>query len=264
MNTNITNVKTHETLTFLHTLITVVLSTDNIIFDESARGRQVFKKGHGNFVTTVDTAVESYLRQRLSELLPCAGFIGEESGYSANSEYNWVVDPIDGTTNFLFGYDFAVSVALKRYESTEVGVVYAPRTKTVYYARRGHGAYKRALNSPIDRPLEVGKDRGDGEGIIIFGLPYNRDRSGEMFRMAEQLYTQSSGLRILGPAALDICRVAEGKAKAYVEFDMKEWDYAAGKLILGEAGGDMYRTEDNLFISADAEYVGQLRKLLKK
>lgn len=207
---------------------------------------QVEKKGQGNFVTSADKAIERELKEQLCQLIPEAGFVAEESGDDLKSVFNWVIDPIDGTTNFIYGLPYAVSVALTVQEIRKVvlGVVYSPKTDTLYYACHGQGSF--VMENGIKKRLRVGKF-SDDEGIAIFGMPYNREKTEKIFNVAKKVYKLSSDLKRIGPSSLDICMVAEGKAKLYFELDLNIWDICAGMLILTEAGGD-YRQDDDLFL----------------
>lgn len=207
---------------------------------------EIEKKGRGNFVTSADKAIEQDLIEQLHDLVPKAGFIAEESGEDSKSELNWVIDPIDGTTNFIYGLPYAVSVALMTPETgrTLLGVVYSPKTEKLYYACKGQGSF--AIENGIKKRLSVGTFP-DNEGIAIFGMPYNREKTEKIFNIAKKVYGFSSDLKRMGPSSLDICMVAEGKAKLYFELDLNVWDICAGMLILTEAGGN-YRQEDDLFL----------------
>lgn len=195
-------------------------------------------------MTTVDTKIENELKIELHELIPDAGFIAEESGQSLKAGLNWVIDPIDGTTNFIYGLPYAVSVALTELNQTVIGVVYNPKTDALYYACKGQGSY--AVKNGITKRLSVGRF-SDEEGLAIFGMPYNREKTGKIFDIAKKVYQFSSDLKRIGPSSLDICMVAEGRAKLYFELDLKIWDISAGILILTEAGGDFVQ-EDDLFL----------------
>lgn len=205
---------------------------------------QVEKKDHGNFVTTVDTKIENKLKVELHKLVPDAGFIAEESDQDLKTGLIWVIDPIDGTTNFIYGLQYAISVALTELNQTVIGVVYSPKTDTLYYACNGHGSY--VINNGITKRLSVGKF-SDEEGLVIFGMPYNRKKTDKIFDIAKKVYQFSSDLKRIGPSSFDICMVAEGRAKLYFELDLKIWDISAGILILTEAGGDFVQ-EDDLFL----------------
>lgn len=207
---------------------------------------QIEKKGHGNFVTSVDKAMEQELKESLHQLVHEAGFIAEESDEESKAELNWVIDPIDGTTNFIFGLPYAVSVALTAQKIRRVilGVVYNPRSRTLYYACEGEGSF--IIENGIKKQLKIGMFP-DNEGIAIFGMPYNREKTGKIFDIAKRIYKFVSDLKRIGPSSLDICMVAEGKAKLYFELDLNIWDICAGVLILTEAGGS-YMQEDDLFL----------------
>ena len=207
---------------------------------------QIEKKGHGNFVTSVDREMENQLKIQLHQLIPDAGFIAEESGQFLKAGLNWVIDPIDGTTNFIYGLPYAVSVALIVQEISQIviGVVYNPRTDTLYYACNGQGSY--VVRNGITKRLKVGKF-SDEEGVAVFGMPYNRGKTDKIFNVAKRVYKFSSDLKRIGHSSLDICMVAEGKAKLYFELDLNIWDICAGVLILIEAGGDFIQ-EDDLFL----------------
>lgn len=207
---------------------------------------QVEKKDHGNFVTSIDRKMENELKIQLHRLIPDAGFIAEESGQASKTGLNWVIDPIDGTTNFIYGLSYAVSVALTVRELSQVviGVVYSPKTDTLYYACNGQGSY--VVNNGITKRLSVGKFSDEG-GVAIFGMPYDREKTEKIFNVAKKVYQFSSDLKRIGPSSLDICMVAEGKAKLYFELDLNIWDICAGILILTEAGGDFIQ-EDDLFL----------------
>ena len=207
---------------------------------------RVEKKGQGNFVTSADKGMEWELKKQLSQLIPEAGFVAEESGDNSKSRFNWVIDPIDGTTNFIYGLPYAVSVALTVQEIKQVvlGVVYSPKTGILYYACHREGSF--VIENGIKKRLRVG-NFPDNEGIAIFGMPYNREKTEKIFNVAKKIYKFSSDLKRIGPSSLVICMVAEGKAKLYFELDLNIWDICAGMLILTEAGGD-YRQDGDLFL----------------
>ena len=211
----------------------IVMKAAGLSFRDEIR---VNRKGHGNFVSEADLEIEAYLLRKLHDLLPEAGFISEETDPNAREDYNWIIDPIDGTTNYLFGYPYALSVALKdeKTQETVIGVIYAPASEELYYACRGTGSYRQERSGDIQK-LQVRWQ--DEEGVVIFGMPYNREKTGKILLLAEQYYKHASDLKRIGPASLDICRVASGRAKLYVELDLQIWDVAAGVLILNEAGG---------------------------
>lgn len=214
---------------------------------------EIEKKSHGNFVTTTDKMVEQELTARLHKLFPLAGVVAEESGtdWDQKYEYQWIIDPIDGTTNYIYGLPYAVSVALAHgnAENIILGVVYDPGNDVLYYGCRGKGSY--VMERSSKRTLHV-KPCEDDEGIVLFGMPYDRKKTEKIFDMAKKFYAKASDLKRIGPASLDICMVAAGKAKAYFELDLKLWDISAGLLILTEAGGE-YRKTGDLYIFGSGE-----------
>ncbi len=198
--------------------------------------KQSEKSGDYNIVTKYDVAVQQYLFSRLSELVPGAQFIGEESMEETpdiRSGYTFVIDPIDGTTNFVHGFmQSAVSVGLLKDGAMLCGVVYNPYTEELFTAERGKGAYLngvpiRASADPITKTM------------VGFGTsPYHRSALSEpTFRMLKLLFPHCQDLRRTGSAALDICYVACARLGLFFELVLCPWDYTAASLILDEAGG---------------------------
>lgn len=190
------------------------------------------KPGGANFVTERDMAIEKFLRLELAKLMPDALFLGEEGG-GANAPLLFVVDPIDGTTNYIRDYRAsAVSVALTADGEAVLGCVYNPYADEMFFAQKGEGAY---LNA---RRISVAA-RDDLSCLIAVGTsPYNRDTLAEpTMRLALNILMQAGDLRRSGSAALDMCAVACGRADAFVELKLSPWDFAAAALIVTEAGG---------------------------
>lgn len=233
----------------------------NIVDRHLSMSFHVEKKGHGNFVTSTDKEIEKELKVSLHELILDAGFIAEESNEDSIFQLNWVIDPIDGTTNYIYGFPYSVSVALARQENRQIilGVVYNPKTNTFYYACSGQGSY--AISNGIKQRLHVGKFP-DNEGVAIFGMPYNRQKTAKIFDVAQKVYKFSSDLKRIGPSSLDICMVAEGKAKLYFELDLNLWDICAGVLVLSEAGGNFIQEED-LFLFGTGEAFEQYKEVIE-
>ncbi len=196
------------------------------------------KVGRANFVTKYDVEVQQYLYGRLSELYPDAVFIGEEDTKQERDRrlcevpYCFIIDPIDGTTNFIMDYHHsAISVALLSHGETAAGIVYDPYLEEVFYAARGRGAY---LNGT---PLKL-HNLPLGDGLVAMGAsPYYREKTQETFRLAAALFDRALDIRRSGSAALDICYVAAGRYVLFYELLLSPWDYAAASLILTEAGG---------------------------
>jgi myo-inositol-1(or 4)-monophosphatase len=196
---------------------------------------QVSVKGPGEFVSTADLKAERTLKTELKKARPGYAMLFEESGAEAGSDprHRWIVDPLDGTTNFLHGIPhFAISIALERDGDIVAGLVYEPIRDEMYWAEKGAGAY---VN---DRRLRVSARRQLGDAVIGTGMPY-RDRAEDRSYMAilAGVMGATSGIRRMGSAALDLAYVAAGRFDGFWEFGLSPWDLAAGILLVREAGG---------------------------
>ena len=192
------------------------------------------KTSAADLVTEYDLAVEAFLKEQLPPLCPGSIFYGEEEAENADPSRGWafIVDPIDGTTNFVRGLrQSAISVALARDGQVEYAVVFDPYKNEMFSARRGGGAF---LNGA---PIHVsGKPLAEG----IFGMGtaiYRREYLEPTMRVTEQLFRRACDFRRLGAAALDLCDVACGRVELFFEYSLCPWDFAAGSLIITEAGG---------------------------
>ena len=193
------------------------------------------KSGHADLVTLYDMQVQHFLEDRLLALLPEAGFLGEEDlGENGHLERErlFVVDPIDGTTNFIRGFQHSsISVGLACRGALELGVVYNPYLDELFAAQRGCGAFCNG------RPIHV-SDVPLAEGIAALGTtPYDHRYADWTFALARQVFERCLDLRRTASACLDLCYVAAGRMDCYFECMLSPWDYAAGSLILQEAGG---------------------------
>ena len=192
------------------------------------------KEGHANFVTTYDKKVQETLKEKLTEILPAAAFVGEEDDIHASIQKGlaFIVDPIDGTTNFIKDYHVsAISVGLINDGRSYIGVVYNPYLDEMFTAERGKGAF---LNG---KPIHVSRNPLS-EGIVLFGTaPYYEELSRKSFDLAYEYFRQALDIRRSGSAAIDLCSIAAGRAEVYFELRLSPWDYAAGSLIVEEAGG---------------------------
>ncbi|MEW8430369.1 MAG: inositol-1-monophosphatase [gamma proteobacterium symbiont of Ctena orbiculata] len=193
----------------------------------------VSDKGNNDFVTEVDRNAEAVIINQLREKFPNHAILAEESGKQGDDDHLWIIDPLDGTTNFLHGLpQFAVSIALKIRGRLEVGVVYDPVSEEMYTACRGEGAQ---LN---DRKLRVSARKGLDGALLGTGLPYRDFRFTDNYMgMLKDLMGESAGVRRPGSAALDFAYVAAGRTDGFWELGLKEWDFAAGALLVREAGG---------------------------
>lgn len=192
------------------------------------------KSGKANFVTEYDCKVQQIAQEMLTKILPEAEFLGEEgeTNVDETKEYVFVVDPIDGTTNFIKDYHVScISIGLIRNGERYLGVVYNPYLNETFYAIKGEGAY---LNG---KKIKVSNEELSN-GIVLFGSsPYNTELAKKSFDLAYEYFNQALDIRRSGSAALDLCSVACGRAELYFEILLSPWDFAAGALILEEAGG---------------------------
>ena len=185
-------------------------------------------------VTAADKASESYFIEQVSRHCPGHGILGEESGlHSGESEYCWVVDPLDGTTNFSQGLPiFSVSIGLQYKGETVLGIVYAPYLNELYTAIKGEGSF---LNS---KPIHVAQKKELGPCVLTTGFPYDKDTNPDNnLTEVSRILPQIRGLRRYGSAAYDLCCVAAGFFDGYWELNLHLWDVCAGILIVQEAGG---------------------------
>ncbi len=197
---------------------------------------QVGSKGPNDFVTEVDRAAETAIIDILLEAYPDHGILAEESGRergSRTSQYLWIIDPLDGTTNFIHGLPtYAVSIALSHRNQVQQAVVYDPARNDMFYASRGRGAF---LN---DRRLRVSKRTRLADSLIGTGFPYRKgDNFKRYLKMFEMVMQACAGVRRPGAAALDLCYVAAGWYDGFFETGLSPWDIAAGSLMITEAGG---------------------------
>ncbi|HXZ02515.1 MAG TPA: inositol monophosphatase family protein [Stellaceae bacterium] len=196
---------------------------------------QVSIKGPGDFVTAADLKAEKVLRAELSKARPGYGFLMEESGGEAGGDahHRWIVDPLDGTTNFLHGIPhFSISIALERDGEVIAGLIYEPVRDEMFWAEKGAGAFHN------DRRLRVSARRHLAEALIGTGIPFigRADHASYLATLGAAM-AATSGVRRLGVASLDLAYVAAGRFDGYWEFALKPWDLAAGILIVREAGG---------------------------
>jgi myo-inositol-1(or 4)-monophosphatase len=199
---------------------------------------KVGTKSTNDFVTEVDEAAEQLIIQTLLRAYPSHGFLAEESGQAhgdPESDFIWIIDPLDGTTNFIHGFPvYAVSIALAVRGQVQQAVVYDPNRNDLFVASKGAGAY---LN---DKRLRVSKRIRLSEALIGTGFPFRKsDDFRRHLELFETIAQRCAGLRRPGAAALDLCYVAAGWYDAFFETGLSPWDMAAGSLMVTEAGGLM-------------------------
>jgi len=201
-----------------------------------AENLQVSRKGPADFVTAADLRAEKILREELARARPEYGFLMEESGATGSADdggRRWIVDPLDGTTNFLHGLPhFAISIALEERGELVAGVVYDPLKDETFRAEKGTGAY---LN---DRRIRVSSRRHLADALIATGTPYKGHGDHPQFLgEVEAVMAEVAGIRRWGAAALDLAYVAAGRYDGFWERDLSSWDVAAGIVLVREAGG---------------------------
>ena len=213
---------------------------------------QVSRKGPGDFVTKTDKKVERIIIEELEKARPKYGFIAEESGERKNeSEFNWVIDPIDGTSNFMHGIPhFAISIALEKNGEVISGIVCDPIKNETFYAEKGRGAY---LNN---RRIRVSSRKSLDEVIGLYGCPPMIKIDGnKFFDQIKKASSQIHKLRNYGSAALDFAYVAAGRADFAWYDHLNYWDYAAGKIILLEAGGAITDFDGKSFVKQKETFI---------
>ncbi|MBX3532253.1 MAG: inositol monophosphatase [Rhizobiaceae bacterium] len=196
---------------------------------------QVSVKGPGDYVSQADHRAEDIVFNELSKARPGYGFLMEERGAVAGSDdqHRWIVDPLDGTTNFLHGIpNFAVSIGLERQGVLVAGVIYAPAIDELYTAERGGGAF---LN---DRRMRVAARRAISDCVIGTGIPHlGRGHHGQALLDLKNVMGEAAGIRRFGAASLDLAWLAAGRIDGFWEDNLSPWDIAAGVLMIREAGG---------------------------
>lgn len=229
---------------------------------------QVSVKGPGDFVSAADRRAEQMIKEELKRGRPDYGFLMEESGAEeGRSRHNrWIVDPLDGTTNFLHGLPhWAISIALEQHGEITAGIIFDPLRNELFSAERGGGAY---LN---DRRIRVSRRSDMRMALIGCGLPIQdwTGRAKGFTRQMDRVADECGGLRRLGVAALDMAYVAAGRQDGFWEYGTKPWDVAAGILMVREAGGRVGRLEgdeellaEGTLVAGNPEIYERLRSLL--
>lgn len=230
---------------------------------------QVSRKGPGDFVTNADLKAEKIIREELEKARPGYGFLMEESGEIAGTDksHRWIVDPLDGTTNFMHGIPhFAVSIALERDGTLVAGVVYNPVTDEMFYAERGDGAFFGQGRLRVAGRTEL------ADAVLACGIPHGvREGRDAFLDESATLLPNIAGLRRFGAASLDLAYVAAGRVDGFWERGLAPWDIAAGAVLVREAGGlvsDLSNRnkflETGSIVAANEAIHGALIKQLKK
>jgi len=232
---------------------------------------KIFTKSNSfNLLTIADTEAERKIVSFIKEKFPTHNFFGEEYKYpKTDSDYCWIIDPLDGTNNFALGFPiFCSSIALTYKGQLIVGVVYDPVRNELFFAQKGNGAF---LNG---RRIYVNKVNSLKRAILITGFYYSRGKEMIMTleTIKEFLLKHVVGIRRLGAAALDLCYVASGRAAGFWEFELNPWDFAAGKLIIEEAGGkvtgksgeDIFLFDKNFIVASNGIIHSSMLKVINQ
>lgn len=218
-----------------HQVSKLAIETGKYIYSNknSNQAKQVEEKTYNNFVTQIDKTAEQKIVDGLTKIFPQAGFLAEEGTGILKDEWNWIIDPLDGTTNFMNGIPiFAVSIALRNQEETIVGVVYEANLDECFYSWKGSKAY---LNK---QEISVSKAKILQDSLLATGFPYDDfSRAEPYLKMFYDLIQHSRGIRRLGSAATDLAYVACGRFSGFYEYGLNPWDVAAGAFIVEQAGG---------------------------
>ncbi|MEW7975961.1 MAG: inositol monophosphatase family protein [Candidatus Sedimenticola endophacoides] len=212
-------------------------------------------KGKNDFVTEVDRASEQAIIAVLRKAYPSHSILAEESGSHEGNDFQWVIDPLDGTTNYLHGFpQFSISIALKHKGVLETAVVYDPLRDEIFTANRGAGAM---LN---DRRLRIADRKGLGGALLGTGFPYRDFHHMEAYMgMLQTFARECAGIRRPGSAALDFAYVAAGRLDGFWELGLAEWDFAAGALLVKEAGGTVSDIGGGRFLETGNVVAGGLK-----
>ena len=196
---------------------------------------RVVHKGDVDLVTQLDQASESLIRERFSKAAPGIEVLAEEQGGATERGTRWIVDPLDGTTNFVHGFPFyCVSIALEQDAQLQLGVIYDIPNRRLYWAERGQGAFC------DNKPLKVSGCEKLNNALVASGFAYDRRSRADFYlRYVKAFLEHSQGFRRCGSAAMDLAMVASGQLDAYWEFGLNPWDVAAGAVLVEEAGGQV-------------------------
>ncbi len=231
--------------------IAIAAAKESGLFIKRSVGRigRVSYKGADNIVTDIDRRSEEMIIKRLLTAFPGHSVLSEERGTIDNaSPYRWVIDPLDGTTNFAHAFPFfCVSIALEHRGETVLGVVYDPMRDELFYASRGSGAYLNASRVTVTKTAELSKS------FLATGFSYGLRGKRRNIRNFTNFLTRSLAIRRAGSAALDMCYVACGRFDGFWELDLHPWDNAAGALIVKEAKGSVTKFDGSQFTPYDKE-----------
>ena len=236
---------TIETQQFLSTALEAATTAGTLILQHWQQPKQIYYKGAIDLVTSVDRESERQIVDVLQRKFPGHSILAEEETDRVGSQasHRWIVDPLDGTTNFAHSYpQFCVSIALERDGEVILGLVYDPLRPECFQAVKGQGA---TLNG---EPIRISAIKELDHALLATGFPYNHRENADFYlAFFKSFLTRSQGIRRNGSAALDLCYVACGRLDGFWEFNLKPWDTAAGALVVEEAGGKLSDLSGNPF-----------------
>ncbi len=235
-------------LKYLSTALEAARAAGAYQLSHFGREQKISYKGKINIVTEVDKQCERMILKTLRAKFPDHDYVTEETDIAQTGhDCRWIIDPLDGTTNYAHGYPFfCVSIGLEVKGRVRVGAVYAPYLRELFYAAEGHGAW---LETPRGKKrLRVSRVDDMNKALLVTGFPYSvRENPGLHFTLFEKFILSAQGVRRDGSAALDLCYVAAGRFEGFWELNLHSWDTAAGELIVREAGGKNTDVEGNLY-----------------
>lgn len=235
----------------LQKIIDIVRETDRIFFDDRLR-RDVTEKGESDYVTRADIEISEHISRRLAECFPSAEFVSEEGNTNVPERGEcFILDPIDGTTNFMYGMKLsAVSLAYCVDRVPIIGVIYQPDTKDIYWAERGKGACLNGKTIKCTSPKRL------SESLALYEYnPYFKAEHEIATAQGQKLYRFCRDIRTLGSAALELAYVAEGRADLFMGRYLKPWDYAAALVIITEAGGRVSGIDGEVDLSLARQHI---------
>ena len=230
----------HDDAGYLSVAIDTARAAGALLLEHFGRELEVATKSSAiDLVTSADRAAEALILARLHARFPEHGVLAEESGRARQGAWQWIVDPLDGTTNFAHRFPhFSVSIGLFDGQTGLVGVVHDPVRQETFFARRGQGAWLRRPNHD-DRRLQVTDTEQLSHSLLATGFGYDRPRGGNVEEFG-RVVRQVRGVRRVGSAALDLAYVASGRVDGFWEYCLQPWDWGAGVLLVREAGGEVH------------------------
>ncbi|MGE5507029.1 MAG: inositol monophosphatase family protein [Chitinophagales bacterium] len=258
---------------FVSVAVDAARRAGELVRERFGAAHEIERKGATDFVTEADRSSEALIRGLLAAEFPGHAILGEEEGAAGPlvAGYRWIIDPLDGTTNFIHGFErVAVSIALERAGELAVGVVYSPLLDELYVAEAGSGAFLTRGDAPPER-LRVSTTPELLGALLATGFPYEPDPDRRNVAEAVAVLEEARDLRRLGSAALDLCDVARGRYDGYFEHDIHAWDVAAGALMVVEAGGRVtardggrFRVEDGYCLATNGRIHDALLQLFAR